>query len=258
MKRLRMEKGEVQPVVAFYAHKGGVGKTTSCLTMAVRAKQKGLRVMVLDCDPQQNATAFLSQWQGQQRFAFEDDYRAMAEHYRVETKHHTDCTKEDNEALKNYTLSHWNLLDLLRMTPHENSIHELWAALPGVGYELQPGLSIIAAHPMLSDYDNDLSFEVQHRNHQPNYMARLSWFMDFLLQRYDLVLLDLAPSNSFFNQMALASSGHFVLPLTGDKFSLQSLDDAPEFFLSPGAPSAAVAVCTVQPVYAWRFNGRWF
>lgn len=229
MKRLRGEdKTDSLPVVAFYAHKGGVGKTTSCLTMAVRAHQEGKRVMVLDCDPQQNATAFLSQWQGQQRFAFADDYRAMADHYRVETKPCADRTAEDCLLLQTYELGHRNLFDLLRMTPRHSSIDDLWAALPCIGYEVDERglLSVVAAHPMLSAYDNDLAFEVQMRNFQPNHMKRLVWLLEFLVKRrqYDLVLLDLSPANSFFNQMALASSSHFVLPLTGDAFSLQSLD----------------------------------
>ena len=223
MKRQRDESA-TQPVVAFYAHKGGVGKTTSCLTMAVRAHQKGLRVIVLDCDPQQNATAFLSQWQGRERFAFTEDYRAMAAHYRVETKPCADRTEDDRLLLGNYALAHRNLFDLLRMTPRHTSIDELWTALPCIGYEVAPALSVVAAHPMLSAYDNDLAFEVNIRNHQPNYMARLGWLLQYLLKHYDLILLDLSPSNSFFNQMALASSSHFVLPLSGDKFSLQSLD----------------------------------
>jgi len=127
-------------------------------------------------------------------------------------------------VMKNYALSHRNLFDLLRMTPTHNSIDDLWAALPCIGYEIRHGLSVVAAHPMLSAYDNDLAFEVQMRNHQPNYMARLGWLLEFLLKHNDLVLLDLSPSNSFFNQMALASSSYFVLPLSGDRFSLQSLD----------------------------------
>lgn len=225
MKRLRDEKKNcAQSVVAFYAHKGGVGKTTSCLTMAVRALQKGLRVVVLDCDPQQNATAFLSQWKGEQRFAFEEDYRAMAENYRLRIKPIQERTVTDESSLASYALGHRNLFDLLRMTPRHTSIDDLWGSLPAIGYSVEQSLTVVAAHPMLSAYDNDLALEVHQRNFQPNYMARLGWFLEFLLARNDLVLLDLSPSNSFFNQMALASSSHFVLPLTGDKFSLQSLD----------------------------------
>ncbi len=226
MKRIRDDAKQcAQPVVAFYAHKGGVGKTTSCLTTAVRAVQKGLRVVVLDCDPQQNATAFLSQWQGRKYFDFEADYRAMAEHYRVEQIHSDQHSPGEQLVLKNYGLAHRNLYDLLSMVAYDTSIHELWASMPSTGYVLEAtGLSVVAAHPMLSAYDNHLAFEVGNRAHPPNYMARMGWLLKYLVQRNDLVLLDLSPSNSFFNQMALASCSHFVVPVTGDKFSIQSMD----------------------------------
>ena len=39
--------------------KGGVGKTTMTINTAIRASQKGARVLVLDVDPESNATSFL-------------------------------------------------------------------------------------------------------------------------------------------------------------------------------------------------------
>lgn len=47
------------PVIAFAHHKGGTGKTTSCLNIAGALNKKGKKVLVIDCDPQGNATAGL-------------------------------------------------------------------------------------------------------------------------------------------------------------------------------------------------------
>ena len=46
-------------VVVFAHHKGGTGKTTSCLNVAGFLQKDGKNVLVVDCDPQANATAGL-------------------------------------------------------------------------------------------------------------------------------------------------------------------------------------------------------
>lgn len=46
-------------VIAFANHKGGTGKTTSCINTGGYLAKKGSRVLVVDFDPQANATFFL-------------------------------------------------------------------------------------------------------------------------------------------------------------------------------------------------------
>ena len=46
-------------IIAFAHHKGGTGKTTSCLNVAGYLQKDGKRVLVVDCDPQANATTGL-------------------------------------------------------------------------------------------------------------------------------------------------------------------------------------------------------
>ncbi|MCK9592531.1 MAG: AAA family ATPase [Methanoregula sp.] len=46
-------------IITFSHHKGGTGKTTSCLNIAGFCQQAGRKVLVIDCDPQANATAGL-------------------------------------------------------------------------------------------------------------------------------------------------------------------------------------------------------
>ncbi len=46
-------------IVAFAHHKGGTGKTTSCLNIAGYLQKDGKKVLVVDCDPQANATTGL-------------------------------------------------------------------------------------------------------------------------------------------------------------------------------------------------------
>ncbi len=56
----RLERGDQPaPVVAFANQKGGVGKTTSAVNTAVCLTRRGFRVLLIDSDPQGNATSSL-------------------------------------------------------------------------------------------------------------------------------------------------------------------------------------------------------
>lgn len=44
-------------IICFYAEKGGVGKTTTCLTFAHTFAKDGHRVLVYDCNVQRSLTS---------------------------------------------------------------------------------------------------------------------------------------------------------------------------------------------------------
>jgi chromosome partitioning protein len=55
----KIQSGDIITIIAFSHHKGGTGKTTSCLNIAGFCVLAGKKVLVVDCDPQANATAGL-------------------------------------------------------------------------------------------------------------------------------------------------------------------------------------------------------
>ena len=57
-KETRQLPGKAQ-CIAFANHKGGTGKTTSCLSIAGYLAKSGSKVLVVDFDPQANATSGL-------------------------------------------------------------------------------------------------------------------------------------------------------------------------------------------------------
>src|SRR3546814_14244993 len=56
--RLLPFRGSIMPVISFANAKGGAGKTTAALLLATELARHGLRVAIIDCDPQH----WISQW----------------------------------------------------------------------------------------------------------------------------------------------------------------------------------------------------
>jgi chromosome partitioning protein len=59
LRKIKSQSGDRIPIVTFSHHKGGTGKTTSCLNIAGFLTKAGKKVLVVDCDPQANATVGL-------------------------------------------------------------------------------------------------------------------------------------------------------------------------------------------------------
>ena len=55
-------------VIAFANQKGGVGKTTSCVNLSICLSQSGRRVLLVDMDPQANATVYLGMNSGERTY----------------------------------------------------------------------------------------------------------------------------------------------------------------------------------------------
>ena len=58
MNKLNTEN-DMAKIVSFSNQKGGVGKTTSCVNIAAQIAKKGKEVLIIDMDPQGNATSGL-------------------------------------------------------------------------------------------------------------------------------------------------------------------------------------------------------
>mmetsp|Transcript_5900 Transcript_5900/g.14098 ORF Transcript_5900/g.14098 Transcript_5900/m.14098 type:complete len:892 (-) Transcript_5900:2540-5215(-) len=207
-------------VVSFYAHKGGVGKTTLLLNLAVKASLNK-RVVVIDCDPQMNASLFLSKYQGRTVFDFDTHFSSLMRHCSVREKSRSDRSPDDREFLQTYDLTHRNVFDLLRASQLRYvSYKEYLDQFPCLGFpittEADRGLTLVTSHPLLMQHEHELVGPSADQ-----YRSRFRELCDFLLHvhQYDVVFVDLSPSSSPFHQLALVQSDFVVSFCTADEYA---------------------------------------
>lgn len=189
--------------LAFFNNKGGVGKTTLACNMAMLlAKLTDLRVLVVDCDPQCNATQYLlpeSQWEkiyGNRRESQRRTVLRVLRHIRV----------GDSDIDADF--------DIVKSKRF--------------------GLDVLPGHPSLSTVEDRLSGSwIDFRAGDLGGARRSMWVSRLVGEAdYDLVIFDVGPSLGALNRCVLLGSDRFVTPMAADLFSLYALDNISDWIKS--------------------------
>ncbi len=179
--------------IAFFNHKGGVGKTTSLFNLGAMLAQKGKNVLMIDADTQCNLTLQILGVEGYEN------------HYENHPKNN----------IKSY------------LAPAFDSQPILISAGECLSSTI-PNLFVMPGSLDLSGSDTQLSMSFNLSSFLTS-MQNLPGSFDYLIQktaeRYqiDFVLIDMNPSLSAINQDLLISSDYFVIPTSVDYFSVQSI-----------------------------------
>ncbi len=172
--------------------KGGVGKTTITCNLAAVSAATGKKTLVIDLDPQANASKYLMSQDFQ---TVKDSGKTIMEFFKG--------TLDTGSAFGfSPFFSH-----LDKSEPAANSyIHET----------LFKNLYIIPSHPDLPD------IEAQLVNKHKIYKLRdmLKTFNDF-----DAVFIDTPPAMNFFSQSALIAASRCLIPFDCDAFSKDAIID---------------------------------
>ncbi len=181
--------------VAFFNNNGGVGRTTLVYHLAHMMADRGLRVLMLDLDPQSNLTAMSV------------TEERLEEFWRESTATHPLTIQGAIQPISQ------GLGDL-----HEPHLEEL-----------RDGLAIVPGDPGLSTFEDKLS-EAWPRALTGDLAASrtLSTFhrlADAAAQRLtaDVVMLDVGPNLGAINRAALLAADLVVTPVAPDAFSIQGL-----------------------------------
>jgi chromosome partitioning protein len=181
--------------IAFFNHKGGVGKTTNAYHIGWSLAALGHKVMLVDADPQCNLTSLIL---GDQY----DDY------YTAET------TKYDNlkDGVKAAFEGRPSPIKAINCV---NSKNENLILLPG--------------HTDLSEYDASLSFAQTSSGTLytlQNLPGAFNELLNLTAEKYEIeyVLIDLNPGLSAINQNFFCLSDYFIIPAQPDPFSIMAIN----------------------------------
>lgn len=184
-----MEKKKKGKVVSFINMKGGVGKTTLTINIAYTLANMGKNVLVIDMDPQFNATQALMT-----KFRSIDEYSKLRENGKTIAPLLTNTSRNISGNKTNF-----NILDIIQ--PLSNKSGQL---------DLIPG---------------DLSlteFENSQRGNEKLLAKELK--LSKLNSIYDYILIDTPATYSIYSQASLYASSYYVVPIAPDIFSTLGYD----------------------------------
>lgn len=191
-------------VISFFNNKGGVGKTTLTCNVASHFARSGKRVLVVDADPQCNATQLIV---GDQKTL--DLYWPELHTKQIDTLFQvTNPIRSGNSNVET---------NISFLSPTDNRF----------------SVSLLPGHPRLSEIEDKLSVAWSHAvGGDIEGLRRTNWanaFLSSFSAQFDYVFVDLGPSLGALNRSVLLASDYFVTPLGADIFSIVGIRNIAEW-----------------------------
>lgn len=190
-------------VISIANSKGGVGKTTTCVSLAESFAAAGFRTLVVDLDTQANASLLV--------FGHEGDEHLF-------------------QAINDYaTISDW-LLENFFAGEHKRLSDFIVTDASDVTSDGKPlPLDLIPSSPRLRKTERELIYELTAKGYsmealQGQVGRRLRDDFETLKADYDVILCDCPPGISVMTETVLAASHLIVVPTIPDFMSTLGLD----------------------------------
>lgn len=181
--------------ITLYNHKGGVGKTTLLINIAVALASLGKRVLLVDADPQCNLTSYL-----------------------------VNAEVVDNWLDKSETAIGKTIWSAIK--PFHDGIGEIKNIQ---AYERQEGVFLIPGDIRLSQFEEDLNQVwiecLQRKLHGFKGASAISEIVNAVAERenIDFVFYDVGPNIGALNRVILLDCDYFIVPAACDLFSVRGL-----------------------------------
>jgi chromosome partitioning protein len=191
------------PVVAIMNYKGGVGKTTLTANLGAVAASRGLRVLLIDLDPQTNLTFSF--------FTVDEWHDRLKDSCTIKQWYDGEMPGRDVP-----------LADLVVTPERVNKV------LDSTGGQLD----LISSHLGLIDIDLELAARLggtttidgSRRKFLELHSCLRSALQDSHFDGYDLVLIDCAPNFGLVTKTAIVASEQILVPAKADYLSTLGLD----------------------------------
>lgn len=199
-------------VISVFNQKGGVGKTTSVVNLAVALSFLDKKVLVIDIDPQANTTTGLGLDKNnidnslyELFYAGEVDEEASLDEIVID-----ETSNEDDETSENVSAE----VDEPEQVEIEVDIHEYIT-------KTKSGVDLIASESALS------GLEVELVDLDP--LERTGQLKDILKllepDEYDYILIDCPPSLGLLSVNALVASNSIIIPIQTEYYALEGVSE---------------------------------
>lgn len=182
--------------IAIFNNKGGVGKTTLLCNLAACLEDKGKRVLLIDADPQCNASIYLFT------------------QTRIETLYSSKSTR-----------TIYSMVTPIKKGYNKFSISDIPIQhSDGFGIDVVLGDTKLAvAEDLFSKEWIDLNTSFSER------ALSSTFFLQNIFQEiendYDYIFFDMGPSLGSLNRLILLNSDYFIIPMSSDIFSLKAVEN---------------------------------
>lgn len=179
-------------VISVINMKGGVGKTTLCIGIADLLSEQGKSILLIDADPQFNAT------------------QAMLDYYKPNN------TDDDDNF---YTSE---------VRPNCRTIYRLFRPQIDMSqsYETPNEDIIVSLKPNLDILCGDLNLVLVNQSNDNRFVKRIRNFIEDnnLKEKYDYILIDCPPTLTIYTDSALMASDYYLIPNRIDRYSIVGID----------------------------------
>jgi chromosome partitioning protein len=209
-------------LLSMYNFKGGVGKTTATYNIGYILSKLGLKVLLVDADPQSNLTglimADLMQQHSEKVNNGELDESKLDPLEELYFK-----AKQINEKDGKITTIRELLVPLVNEQPKNLDVAKKVELSKVKKYD---NLYYLPGHVSLSDVESSVALGVTggltFYTNIPGYITNI--FREIgNLNSIDIIIFDLNPSSSIFNGAVMTGSDYFIVPFSADYFSYQAI-----------------------------------
>lgn len=204
--------------ISVFNQKGGVGKTTSVVNLAVALNYLDKKVLVIDIDPQANTTTGL----GLDKYNIENSLYELfyagegesPEENEVEEENTEESTEEGKQEESNIEVEDEVIQEALEEEKTTINIDDYIT-------KTQSGVDIIPSESALSGLEVELvELDALERTRQ------LKNIIDLIEDdKYDFVLIDCPPSLGLLSINALVASNSIIIPIQTEYYALEGVSE---------------------------------
>lgn len=195
-------------IISVFNQKGGVGKTTTVVNLAVALAYLDKKVLVIDMDPQANATTGLGIDKNKLESSIYDlFYLFSPEEEIVEAENEEEIDEEDSdESREDYKVMGEDIEEKIDLDPYI--------------IKTKSGVDLIPSENSLSGLEVELvELDPLERT------QKLKEIIGAINKDYDFILIDLPPSLGLLSINALVASNSIIIPIQTEYYALEGVSE---------------------------------